>query len=185
MSSQSNPSDGSRKRTLGYWLGSVPVLTLAFVSCVVLFAMMVLTFVDVVGRKFGNPVSGANEVISLMMPALVFCILPLVNMREGHVTIDLLDKFVPTGVKRVQAVLVSLLSAGAMALIAWRLYVKAASHLEFNEATDDLVLSLWWFSGGASVLAAVATVALIANMINYLIGARRPPALEINKEFDA
>lgn len=182
MNQHPSPSDGTAaddapQSTIYRW-GSWPIRALTLLSCLILFVMMMLTFVDVFGRKLlASPVPGAAEIISLMMPALVFCVLPLVNRQEGHVTIDLLDGFIGRRWKRPQAVFVSLVSTIAMALISWRLIIKAFEHHEFDEATDDLVLTLWWFSAGAGALACIATLALAANTYLYLRGQETPPAL--------
>ena len=137
---------------------------LAVVACLILFAMMVLTFVDVLGRyAFLAPVPAAYEIISLMMPGVIFCALPLTVLREGHVTVDLLDTFIPRAVARVQGVLVNLISAGALGLVAWRLFVKAQDDLLYKSITDELLLLLWPFGYGMAALCALAALAAAAN----------------------
>jgi TRAP-type C4-dicarboxylate transport system permease small subunit len=103
-----------------------------------------------------------------MMPGLIFCILPLVCSKEEHVTIDLLDAFVPKRVKRLQAIFVNLISSGAMFFLAWRLAEKSAAHFEYGEVTDDLYLILWPFSLLIAVLSAIAAIALLSNTFSYI-----------------
>ena len=65
-----------------------------------LFAMMTLTFVDVVLRYFFNaPIKGGFEVTELMMAVLIFAGLPLVSRKNEHVTIDAFDRFFPARVR--------------------------------------------------------------------------------------
>ena len=84
---------------LGLWAGRL----LGVVAAIDLFAMMMLTFIDVTGRKltgtvaFAKPVYGAYEITELLMGVLIFSALPLVTAREGHVTIDIFDRLVPAG----------------------------------------------------------------------------------------
>ena len=147
----------------------MPSRTLALVSCSILFIMMLLTFVDVTGRYiFNSPLPALHEIISFMMPGLIFCILPLVCSKEEHVTIDLLDTFIPKRVKRVQAIFVNLISSGAMFFLAWRLAEKSAAHFEYGEVTDDLYLILWPFSLLIAVLSAIAAIALLSNTFSYI-----------------
>jgi TRAP-type C4-dicarboxylate transport system permease small subunit len=147
----------------------MPSRALALVSCSILFIMMLLTFVDVTGRYiFNSPLPALHEIISFMMPGLIFCILPLVCSKEEHVTIDLLDTFVPKRVKRVQAIFVNLISSGAMFFLAWRLAEKSAAHFEYGEVTDDLYLILWPFSLLIAVLSAIAAIALLSNTYSYI-----------------
>ncbi|MGB3245875.1 MAG: TRAP transporter small permease [Sulfitobacter sp.] len=144
---------------------------LGLIACLFLFAMMVLTFVDVIGRYvFLSPLPAAYEIISLMMPAIIFCALPITVLREGHVTVDLLDGFVPSAAKRLQAVLVSLFSAAALGLVTWRLYVKTIEDLDYETVTDELLLLVWPFGAGMSALCALATLAALFNAWLYLSG---------------
>ena len=144
---------------------------LAGIACLVLFAMMVLTFVDVVGRYlFLSPLPAAYELVSLMMPAIIFCALPLTVLREGHVTVDLLDGFIPGAVARIQGVAVSLFSAVALGLITWRLGVKAYEDRYYESVTDELLLQIWPFGAAMCLLSAFATLAALANAQSYAMG---------------
>jgi TRAP-type C4-dicarboxylate transport system permease small subunit len=97
----------------------------------------------------------------------------LVCSKEEHVTIDLLDAFVPKRVKRLQAIFVNLISSGAMFFLAWRLAEKSATHFEYGEVTDDLYLILWPFSLLIAVLSAIAAIALLSNTFNYIFDNRK------------
>ncbi len=137
---------------------------LSRIACILLFAMMAFTFADVMGRYlFASPLPAAYEVVSLMMPALIFCALPRTVLREGHVTVDLLDGYIPAAIARIQAVLVHLICAGILGLIAWRLAVLALDQKYYEEVTDELFLQLWPFSAAMAGLCAVATLAALAN----------------------
>lgn len=178
MAADADAVAGGPKRTLAFWLGTLPSRALAVVSCLTLFMMMALTFVDVGGRYlFNNPLPALAEIISFMMAALVFGALPMVCFYEGHVTIDLLDAFVPQRMKRVQGFLVNLVAAGAMVFIAWRLWDKSMDHLRFGMATDELLLPLWPFSMGMSFLSVIAAIAQFAAAVAYAIGVRKDPAV--------
>jgi TRAP-type C4-dicarboxylate transport system permease small subunit len=144
---------------------------LAGLACIILFTMMALTFVDVIGRYlFLKPIPAAYEIISLLMPAIIFCALPVTMMREGHVTVDLLDSFVPRPLARVQGVIVNLVSAVALGLVAWRLWVKAMDDLNYESVTDELLLLMWPFGMGMAFLCALATLAAIVNAWQYFTG---------------
>ena len=146
------------------------------VAAVLLFCMMVLTFIDVAGRYvFSSPLPAAYELISLIMPAIIFCALPYVGYRENHVTIDLLDIFLSPTVKRWQGFVVNLVSAVALGFIAYRLFARFQDHKRFGEVTDELFLPLWPFSLIMSILCAIATLALIANTVDYLTGRHLAP----------
>lgn len=61
-------------------------------ASVALFALMVLTFADVVMRSaFNAPIEAATELIRLGIAVLVFSALPVLSWREQHIAVDLLD----------------------------------------------------------------------------------------------
>jgi len=167
-----NTSEGfarKGKNPVSFWLGKVPSHTLGIVSCALLFLMMIITFIDVGGRYlFSSPLPAAYEIISLIMPGIIFCALPFVCHRQSHVTIDLLDFLVSSSVRRWQGFMVSLFSTLAMGFITYRLYARYIDHKRFGEVTDELFLPLWPFSLAMSILCAIATVALLANAYAYL-----------------
>jgi TRAP-type transport system small permease protein len=161
-----SPLDDLFPGRLGAWAGWV----LGTVAATVLFAMMVLTFVDVTGRKlFTHPVYGAYEITEFLMGALIFSALPLVTAREGHVTIDVLDHLLPAGLARWQRVVVSTISASALAFVAWEL---SASHTRTHEVTMTLHIPHGPFSRLFAVMAALAAAACLVIVWGYLSGAR-------------
>src|SRR5688500_7383459 len=120
---------------MGRWTGWV----LALVAGSVLFVMMVITFIDVFGRKFLNmPLYGGYEITEFLMGTLIFSALPLVTAREDHVTIDVLDQIVPPRWQRWQRVVVTAISAFVLAYIAWRLWLLSFELLKHNEVTMTL-----------------------------------------------
>ncbi len=174
MAGSDNPDLPASPEGAGGSIVSVAARALAFVACVFLFAMMVLTFVDVIGRYlFLSPLPAAYEMVSLIMPAIIFFALPLTILRDGHVTVDLLDNFVPKWLARYQAILANVFGACAFALVSWRLFIRSRDQYEYQEVTDELVLELWPFSTAMAVLCAVAVLAFVANVVR-LVRQRTP-----------
>ncbi|MEM9048253.1 MAG: TRAP transporter small permease [Pseudomonadota bacterium] len=144
---------------------------LGLLASLLLFAMMLLVFADVMGRYFFlSPLPAAYEIVSLTMPGIIFCALPLTVLREGHVTVDLLDALIPGGVARVQGVLVSLISTAALGLVTWRLWIRSGDQALYEEVSDELFLELWPFSAGMAVLCAIATLAACVNAALWAMG---------------
>jgi TRAP-type C4-dicarboxylate transport system permease small subunit len=154
---------------LGGWAGRA----LGVIAAAVLFAMMVLTFVDVTGRKLlTRPVYGAYEITEFLMGLLIFSALPLVTVREGHVTIDVFDHVVPAGFARWQRVAVGAVSSAVLAFVAWRLWVLSASHMRTHEVTMTLHIPHGPFSRLFAVMAALAALSSLVIVWEYLRGTR-------------
>jgi len=105
----------------------------------ILFAMMLLTFVDVVARYlFNRPLRGAFEVTELMLLVLIFAGLPLVSFADEHAVMDFIDRLL--GLRGIQGLrrAVQALDAAFMFLLCWLVWLKADRIWAYRDATDVL-----------------------------------------------
>ncbi len=114
---------------------------LGVVGAVLLFLMMTLTFVDVWGRYiFNSPIPGGFEVTELMMATLIFAGLPLVTQHDEHITVDLIDHFFPKSMLRWRDVLVGVLSTVMVAVLSYRMWLKAMEQVDYGDRTAALYI---------------------------------------------
>ena len=98
------------------------------IAAFVMFMMMALTFIDVLGRYLlRSPLPGAFEMIQFLMPFLIFTVLPVISKEDGHITVTLLDSFVPPHVQWAQKLIVQTGSVAAIALVGWCLWRQGQS----------------------------------------------------------
>lgn len=135
------------------------------VAALMLVAMALLTCIDVVGRYFLNrPLTGAFELTELAMGALIFTSLPLVTMRRQQVTVDLFNRLVPRPWRRAQSALFDGVATVCMAVIGWRLWVKAADMAQTGETTAVLqipVFPLVYYMAALTVATAVLMLIMV------------------------
>ena len=130
-------------RGLRHRLANACDIALASVAGALLFAMMTLTFVDVVMRYFFNaPIKGGFEVTEMMMAVLIFAGLPLVSRKNEHVTIDAFDRLFPVGMRRALHVVIHLVCAVALIGMAWLLFIKAGRFAEIGDITQTLKIPI-------------------------------------------
>jgi TRAP-type C4-dicarboxylate transport system permease small subunit len=142
---------------------------LGWFAAAVLAALMLLTCVDVAGRYlFNSPVYGAFELTEMMLAALIFAALPLVSLRNDHVTVDLFDPVTPDGLLRVQHVAACAIGATCTAYLAWRLWIRAGNLLAAGETTAQLKLTIAWLAYGMAALMGISAVAML------VLALRRP-----------
>jgi TRAP-type C4-dicarboxylate transport system permease small subunit len=118
-----------------------------------LFAIMALTAVDVVGRKFfAASLPGSLELTELLMVAVIFAGLPLVSLQGEHVVFDTLDSRLPAALLRAQRAVVDGLCCAALGGLAWLLWVKAGQMASYGDTTAQLKLPVWPFVGAMALL---------------------------------
>lgn len=117
-------------RTLG-WFSALPVALI-----------VILTFADVLGRYvFSSPVRGSLEMIEFAMALVIFTALPLITRQRGHVTVSLIDgMFKSSASRKLKTIVCDAISALALSLLTWRLYIQGQDDLKSGSAT--IVLNL-------------------------------------------
>ena len=134
-----------------------------------LFSLMILTLVDVVGRKFfNNSVPGGLELTEILMVIVIFGALPLVSWRGEHVVFDSLDPLIPHWLKGFQTRAVHLISAGVFGFLARLMMMRAQRFAEYGDTTVHLQVSI------APVAWVMAGLLLITALI-HLLFVFRPP----------
>jgi TRAP-type C4-dicarboxylate transport system permease small subunit len=135
----------------------------------VLLAMMLLTFVDVVGRYvFNRPLRGGFELTELALLVLIFAGLPLVSHADEHVTMDFIDRLLgPRGRLRLERA-IDALCAALFLFGAWLVWLKADRIWEYRDATDVLRIVY-----GPFVYFMAAMIALTGAIHLHKVFARR------------
>jgi len=162
---------------LSRWVARLNRL-LAGIANFVLFAMMVLTFVDVWARYgFNAPIPGGFEITEYLLVILIYAALPLVTARDEHVTVDVLDSIIPAAITRLQRHFMNLLAGLVLSFLTWRLWVKAGQSIEDNMITTDLEMPLAPLIYFMSILAGITA-------LTFLIKAVVPEALSDAGDLD-
>jgi TRAP-type C4-dicarboxylate transport system permease small subunit len=150
--------DDALRRLLEWLCGSL--------AAVALFAIMILTLVDVAGRKaLSQSVPGSLEMTELLMVVTIFAGLPLVSLAGEHVVFDSLDPWLSRRVRRMQGLLIDLACAVGLLGLAWIMWQMAGQRAEYGETTAQLKLSIAPFVYGMSVLCAVTGLVHLLLMV--------------------
>jgi TRAP-type C4-dicarboxylate transport system permease small subunit len=137
-----------------------------------LFAIMALTFFDVLGRKFADhSITGSLEMTELLMVIVIFAALPLVSERGEHVAFDSLDSYLPAWALRLQAGLVNIVCGALLLGLAWLMWQTGGQFLESGETTAQLTILKAPFIYGMSLLCG------ITGLVHLLQIAAPPRAL--------
>ena len=139
----------------------------------ILFAMMVLTAVDVVARYvFSRPVRGAFEVTELMLVVLIFAGLPLVSFSDEHAVMDFIDRVLSPRAQRGLQRVVQAANAAFLFLLAWLTWLKADRIWAYRDATDVLRLVYGPFVYFMAVTLALAGLIHLSKVGRRAVGER-------------
>ena len=128
------------------------------VASVLMAGLVAITFVDVVGRQFGAPLTAAFELTEIAFGTLFYVALPFVTFHREHVTVDLLPLKENEGIGRVIALVVDLASAALLSYAAYQLWQQANTLARFHSVTMFLGWSVSPIVRLMSVLALLSAV---------------------------
>lgn len=161
------------------WIGRLERL-LGILSAAGLLLLMVIVTVDVIARNVLNrPLHGGTELLEILLAATIFLLYPVLALRDGHVTVDLIP--VPRRLRWFQRVLVAVVGAAVFGLVAWCMARQAVRAAGYGEATALLGVPLSLVLGGMAALAGVTALA-------YVVGTKRTlrrssePSLLVSRE---
>lgn len=153
-------------------------------AAVALFGIMMLTLVDVSGRKLlSESVPGSLELTELLMVIVIFAALPLVSLAGEHVVFDSLDSWWSPAVRKVQGWIVDGVCVAALAGLAWLMWGHGMQLADYGETTAQLKLAKAPFVFGMSVLcgltALVHMLLLVAPVAHHHIGVDEAPGARV------
>lgn len=121
------------------------VLFLQIVSAVTLFALMLITCVDVVGRYvFNSPLTGSTELTEIAVGIVVFSVLPILTWRNDHIVVDLLDPFFPALAQFIRSIIINVCIAAGLVYLGQRINVLGERSLSYDEVTEYLHIPTGW-----------------------------------------
>jgi TRAP-type C4-dicarboxylate transport system permease small subunit len=145
---------------------------LGIAASALLFAMMCLTFVDVVGRYlFSQPIRGGFEITELMLLVLIFAGLPLVSHGDEHVTMDFIDRMLPPRAVDVLIRVVHALVAAMFFFLTWQMLIKAQRISAYGDTTDVLRITIGPFVYFMAVM--IGLTAFVHVFKVFVPGSRR------------
>lgn len=141
--------------------------TLETISCVVIFIMMVLTFIDVIGRyAFHKPIFGGTEIIGALLALTIFSGMGVINARDDHIAVELFeDPFRRMLTPVVYEIVVQVFSVAAMTLIAVVLFEHAWESYHIRKLTTVLEMPVYYVTGTVAVFALISVLCQIAGVV--------------------
>ena len=145
---------------LAGWLArSLPI----YLASAALFALMVLTFADVVLRSTINaPIQAGADLTRLLMAVIVFSAMPLLSFRGDQISVDLLDGlFARWRLGRWRDIVVALFCGGMLIWPAMRVYDLAERSKSYGDRMEYLGMPTHYVELFIAAMTLVTALALI------------------------
>lgn len=131
------------------------------VACTALFILMVMTFCDVILRSvFNAPIEAATELTRILMAVLVFSVLPIISVTNGHIAVDLTDGiFHRLRLSRLRDAVIYILSGVMLYWPVQRVWILAERARDYGDVTEYLGIPTylvgWFIAASVAITAAV------------------------------
>lgn len=145
-----------------------PLKVLEILTSVLLFIMMVLTFVDVLGRYLVSaPIYGAAEMIQFLLAATIFSAMGLASDGDTHISVELFSPKLETMLPRFQPAFVTLASVAGLLLIGFEL---GRSGIESWLNGKTTIVLEWPIAVIALLSSAFCLFAALVQIVRYFEG---------------
>lgn len=132
---------------------------------VALVGMMVLTCLDVLFRAGGHPIFGAVEVVSFMATVVLACAMPLTELEQGHVGVDLIIRRLKPRTRALVDCLTTLVSTLLFALVAWQMFLYAQTMKRAGEVSMSLEFPFYILVYLVAVAFAVLSLVILSEFL--------------------
>lgn len=144
----------------------------ALLGSIGLLIEVVVILVDVTGRYFGAPLTGAQDITQMTLVIVVFGGMALCDKLGGHISVDVLEHVLPQRVLWLGDVISPLLGAAVFCTIAWAVWESAALSRMLNLATNILYLPKAWFQYAMVALCLVTALGMFLKALEIALSGK-------------
>lgn len=134
-----------------------------------LVAMMVITCFDVVFRYFDHPIFGAVEIVSFMATIVLACAMPLTDVENGHVGVDLFVRKLSPRTQAIVDSITALLSTVLFGLVAWQMFLYGNTMKRSGEVSMSLEFPSYILVYLVAVAFTVLSLVIFTNFLRNLL----------------
>ena len=144
----------------------------AYVGALGLIAEVCVILFDVVGRAFGAPLYGSQDITTMAMVVLVFGGMAICDRNNGNISVDLFERYYPAFLNRLIDIIAAITGAVIFVGIAYAVYESAKISVMLNLSTNLLRLPKFWFQYGLSIFSLVTAAGMALRAIELIFSGR-------------
>ncbi|QKV17294.1 TRAP transporter small permease [Oricola thermophila] len=145
----------------------------AIVGTIGLLVGVVVVLVDVVGREFHMPLTGAQDISQMAMVTMVFGGMAIADRLSAHIAVDVFEGVFPPVINRVTQIIAPIVGAVVFLILARAMWEAAALSRMLNLATNIIFLPKAWFQYMAVVMSVITALAMILRAVDAILGCPR------------
>lgn len=142
----------------------------ATLGSLALVVEVVVILVDVIGRAFGKPLYGSQDLVTMTLVIVVFGAMALCDRAGGHIAVDLLERYYPPRMNLIIDIVAALIGAIIFAGLAWAIWESSKLSVMLNLSTNLLLLPKSWFQWALMGFSIVTAFALLLRAIELTLG---------------
>ncbi|WP_373354903.1 TRAP transporter small permease [Pseudoroseicyclus sp. CXY001] len=146
----------------------------AMIGALALIVLLVVILIDVVGRYFGAPLTGAQDISTMGLAVLVFGGMALCDRLGGHVSVDIFERNFPDWLNRGGDIVAAALGILFFGGIAWTMWDSSQLSQMLNLKTNIIDLPKWWFQWAIMAFSAITAFGMALRMVELSLGGPRP-----------
>ena len=144
----------------------------AVLGTIGLIAEVVVILIDVTGRSFGAPLTGAQDITQMSMLVLVFGGMALCDRQGGHIAVDVFERAFPGWLIRLGDLAAALVGAAIFAGVAYNMWFSARMSVMLHQSTNILYLPFAWFKYYIVATSAITAFGMALRFLVLLTGGR-------------
>ena len=144
----------------------------AAVGALGLIFIILVLLADVIGRAFGSPMYGSQDIITMSMTIVVFGAMAICDRSGGHIAVDLFERVYPSLLNRLIDIVSAILGAVIFVAIAYAVNESAKLSAMLNLSTNLLRLPKVWFQNGLSLFALLTAIGMLLRALELIFSGR-------------
>lgn len=125
---------------------------------------------DVIGRYFGSPLHGAQDITQMALVLVVFGGMALCDRQGGHINVDLFERKMPDWMIRAGDLVTDILGAVIFLGIAYYVWESSKLSVMLNLKTNIINLPKAWFQYFVVAASVVTAFGLSVRAIAVIAG---------------
>lgn len=141
----------------------------ATIGIIGIFAEVVVILVDVIGRGFGSPLYGSQDIVTMVLVIVVFGGMALCDRQGGHIGVDLFEHRFPDWLNRWLDIASAVIGAVIFVMIAWAVWDSAKLSQMLNLSTNLMRWPKAWFQWALCGFALIAAAGMALRAVELIV----------------